>query len=175
MVPQRVLVQRSGHGSVDQLVIDNEHSTSITFAAAAMQVEGQTSGTSSAYRSVDRGCDLHVVAREAQTARPLSCAHLDRHVCYPPVGDLKNVRPMRVTKAMIEAAQRGEFDFYQRGRRLGLAPFVPTPPEIVRAMLEAALAMIEGQIRPKEARPTPLPAGERPKLTIVTARKPTRR
>ena len=43
---------------------------------------------------------------------------------------------MRVTRAMIEAAQRAEFDINQQMRKLGGERFVPTPPEVVRAMLE---------------------------------------
>jgi hypothetical protein len=76
---------------------------------------------------------------------------------------------MRITRAMIEAAQRAEFDINQRMRRLGAERFVPTPPEVVRAMLQAALATVEMEIRAKEVRPS---SPQRPQVTIVTARKP---
>ena len=82
---------------------------------------------------------------------------------------------MRITRAMIAAAQRAEFDINQRMRKLGGERFVRTPPEVVRAMLEAALGAVEtpgSQMKAtQEAKPCEL--GERrPKLTIVTAQKP---
>jgi hypothetical protein len=43
---------------------------------------------------------------------------------------------MRITKAMIVAAQRAEFDVNQRMRTLDASRFVPSPPEVIRAMLE---------------------------------------
>jgi hypothetical protein len=46
---------------------------------------------------------------------------------------------MHVTKPMIEAARRGEYDYLKRNRLLGPGPFVPTPNLIIRAMLEAAV------------------------------------
>jgi hypothetical protein len=73
---------------------------------------------------------------------------------------------------MIVAAQRAEFDVNQRMRTLGADCFIPSPPEVIRAMLEAALATVEMEIRAKEVRPSP---PQRPKLTIVTARKPRSR
>jgi hypothetical protein len=76
---------------------------------------------------------------------------------------------MRITRAMIVAAQRAEFDVNQRMRTLGADRFVSSPPEVIRAMLKAALGAVEMEIRAKEARPEP---SERPKLTIVTARRP---
>jgi hypothetical protein len=91
---------------------------------------------------------------------------------------------MRVTRAMIEAAQRGEFDFHQRGRTLGAERFVPTSPEIVRAMLEAALGEAELAAGVKDRagaavtsiqNRTTTATKARPKLTIVTPRKPRSR
>ena len=86
-----------------------------------------------------------------------------------------DVRHMRITRAMIEAAQRAEFDVNQRMRKLGGERFVRTPPEVVRAMLEAALAAAPtpgSQMKAaQEAKPRE-PAERGPKLTIVTARKP---
>jgi hypothetical protein len=76
---------------------------------------------------------------------------------------------MRITRAMIVAAQRAEFDVNQRMRTLDADRFVPSPPEVIRAMLKAALGAAEMEIRAKEVRPSSL---QRPKLTIVTARKP---
>jgi hypothetical protein len=82
---------------------------------------------------------------------------------------------MRVTRAMIAAAQRPEFDINRRMRRLDAERFIPTPPEVVRAMLEAALAVAptpRSQMKAaQEAKPGEL-AERRPKLTIVSARKP---
>jgi hypothetical protein len=75
---------------------------------------------------------------------------------------------MRITKAMIVAAQRAEFDVNQRMRALGADRFVPSPPEVIRPMLEAALATVEMEIR---AEVRPFPPG-RSKLTIVAAQKP---
>ena len=82
---------------------------------------------------------------------------------------------MRITRAMIEAAQRAEFDMTQRGRKLGAERFVPTPSEVVRAMLEAALGAVAtpgSQMKAaREARPRE-PLAKRSQPTIVTAREP---
>jgi hypothetical protein len=79
---------------------------------------------------------------------------------------------MRVTRAMIAAAQRTEYDMTQRMRKLGSERFVPTPPEVVRAMLEAALGAVAApgsQMKAaQEARPRE-PAEKRPRPTIVRA------
>jgi hypothetical protein len=45
-----------------------------------------------------------------------------------------------ITRQMIEAARRAEFDYFQRNRPLGLGPFQPTSDAVIRAMLEAALS-----------------------------------
>jgi hypothetical protein len=79
---------------------------------------------------------------------------------------------MRITRAMIVAAQRAEFDVNQRMRALGADRFVPSPPEVIRAMLKAALGAVEMEMRAKEVRPSP---PQRQKLTIVTAHKPRSR
>jgi hypothetical protein len=72
---------------------------------------------------------------------------------------------MEVTKAMIKAAQRGEFDYYQRMRLLPPDKFIPTDEPIIRAMLEAALkGMRPEQLQQQSAR-----------KTIVTAPPPRRR
>jgi hypothetical protein len=42
---------------------------------------------------------------------------------------------MRVTKAMIDAARRDEYDYYQRGRMLSSERFITTPDAVIRAML----------------------------------------
>jgi hypothetical protein len=74
---------------------------------------------------------------------------------------------------MIAAAQRAEFDM--RMRKLGTERFVLTPPEVVRAMLEAALGAVAtpgSQMKAaQEARPRE-PAEKRPRPTIVITRKP---
>ena len=70
---------------------------------------------------------------------------------------------MTPTKNMIIAARRAEFDYYQKGRALGGDRFIPTPDAVIKAMLDAALKLVE---TPEEA------ATSSP---IVTAAKPTRR
>jgi hypothetical protein len=68
---------------------------------------------------------------------------------------------MRVTREMIEAARRAEYDYYQKGRKIGSERFVATPDAVIRAMLEAALGT------------APVPQQEGGKTpSIVTARKP---
>lgn len=71
---------------------------------------------------------------------------------------------MRVTRAMIQAAQRAEFDFYQRRRQLSADRFVPTDEAVIRVMLEAVLAAAVPDQN--------LPA---PQRTIVVAQPPRRR
>jgi hypothetical protein len=44
-----------------------------------------------------------------------------------------------VTKEMIEAARRGQYDYLRRNRLLGIGPFQPARDPIIRAMLEAAI------------------------------------
>ncbi|MFL5288613.1 MAG: hypothetical protein ACJ8AW_48580 [Rhodopila sp.] len=58
---------------------------------------------------------------------------------------------------MIDAARRGEYDYYQRGHMaLNAERFIPTPDAVIRAMLEAAL-----KITPDPAPPaSPPPRGK---------------
>src|SRR3954464_15473713 len=51
---------------------------------------------------------------------------------------------MRVTRAMIEAARRAEYDFHQRECLIGAERFIPTPDAVIRAMLEAVLKTLPG-------------------------------
>lgn len=44
---------------------------------------------------------------------------------------------------MVTAARRAEFDYYQKGRALGRERFVPTPDPVIKAMLAAALELVE--------------------------------
>lgn len=73
---------------------------------------------------------------------------------------------MDVTRAMVDAARRAEFDYYQRGGELG-SRFIPTPDVVIRKMLEAALN--PPGPKPIEGVP-PKPIGR-----IVTAQPPRRR
>lgn len=75
---------------------------------------------------------------------------------------------LHVTRQMVDAARRAEFDYYQRGGMLG-SRFVPTPDRVIREMLEAALATIAPEPEPE--------ADAQPKLVprIVRAYKPRRR
>jgi hypothetical protein len=45
---------------------------------------------------------------------------------------------MEVTQAMIDAARRGELNYYRQAK--GMRRFIPTPDAVIRVMLEAALA-----------------------------------
>ena len=55
------------------------------------------------------------------------------------VPNVMQIAPMRVTRTMIEAARRAEFDYYQQDRMLSAERFIPTPDAVIRAMLEAAV------------------------------------
>ena len=70
-----------------------------------------------------------------------------------------------MTQQMVDAARRGEFDYYQRNRLIGSDRFIATPDAVIRAMLEAALASA-----PDHAAPVGQGAGPIPR--IVTTRKP---
>src|SRR3954447_12334277 len=74
--------------------------------------------------------------------------------------------PMRVTRTIIEAARRAEFDYYQQGRMLSAERFIPTPDAVIRAMLEAAVGDA-----PNLKEPKPLVSSTR----IVTAHTPRRK
>jgi hypothetical protein len=85
---------------------------------------------------------------------------------------------MRITRAMIVAAQRAEFDVNQRMRTLDADRFVPSPPEVIRAMPEAALGAAQtpgSQMKAaQEARPRATDEKRR-RPVIVTAPKPKSR
>lgn len=74
--------------------------------------------------------------------------------------------PMRVTRQMVEAARRAEFDYYQKGRLIDADRFIPTPDAVIRAMLEAAV----GDAPKPEGRTSSAPAAR-----IVVAHKPRRK
>jgi hypothetical protein len=81
---------------------------------------------------------------------------------------------MRITLEMIEAARRAEFDYFQRGRLIGSARFIPTPDEVIKVMLAAAFALVPDQT----AAPGPAAAiaavATKP-AAIVTASRPHKR
>jgi hypothetical protein len=68
---------------------------------------------------------------------------------------------------MIDAARRAEFDYHQRERLLGAERFIPTPDAIIRAMLEAAIA-----IETRADTPVAASVSGSPAPRIVTAFKP---
>lgn len=71
---------------------------------------------------------------------------------------------MKVTPAMMQAARRAEYDFFNRGRTVKDGRFIPTPDAVIRAMLEAVLSTLT---------PPPATSAEAEKKTnIVTARRP---
>ena len=41
------------------------------------------------------------------------------------------------------AARRAEYDYYQKGRKIGTDRFIPTPDAVIKVMLEAALKLAE--------------------------------
>jgi hypothetical protein len=45
-----------------------------------------------------------------------------------------------MTRAMIAAAHRVKFDYYEKGRRISATPFIPTSDAVVREKLEAEVA-----------------------------------
>lgn len=64
---------------------------------------------------------------------------------------------------MIIAAQRAEYDYYQRGRT-DAGRFIPTPDAIIKVMLDAALELVDVAEKATQV-----------KTSIVTAQKPSRR
>ena len=64
---------------------------------------------------------------------------------------------MHITAAMIEAARRAEYDYYQKDRQLGAGRFIPTPEPVIRAMLEAGLKLAAGEIAETEPAPQAQP------------------
>jgi hypothetical protein len=83
---------------------------------------------------------------------------------------------MTPTKAMIQAARRAEFDYYQKGRQIGPGRFIPTPNDVIKVMLEAALKLVETADAPVATRRKMTDVGEPVttgrKSAIVEARKP---
>jgi hypothetical protein len=76
---------------------------------------------------------------------------------------------MRVTPKMMEATRRAEYDYYQKGTGIGSGRFIPTPDPIIRAMLQAALGVLDPEP------PEPPGGGPRKPPAVVTAYKPRRR
>lgn len=72
---------------------------------------------------------------------------------------------MTPTKAMILAALRAEFDYYQKARQIGPERFIPTPDAVIKAMLEAALKQVE-------MADVEEPVPPKRKSSIVEAKKP---
>jgi hypothetical protein len=85
---------------------------------------------------------------------------------------------MRITKEMVEAAKRAEFDHYQRNRLLGPGPFVGTSDVVIRAMLKAALgkpaaaALTNRVVRRREVAAIAKGKAPKPASAVVRARKP---
>ena len=75
---------------------------------------------------------------------------------------------MKPTKAMVVAARRADFDYYQRGRTLGAERFGGTLGSVIKVMLEVALRSPRRARHRTRLRRT-VPAGMR---RIVTASKP---
>lgn len=72
---------------------------------------------------------------------------------------------MKATQKMIVAASRAEYNYYQRDRT-DAGRLVPTPDEIIKVMLDAALNLVDAADAPSTAGRT---------SGIVTAHQPTRR
>lgn len=88
---------------------------------------------------------------------------------------------MKVTREMVEAARRAEFDFAQRNRLLGAGPFRPTSDAVIRAMLEAVLgggkptaAALTNRVV-KRSTVAAIAKTKSAKVVVVQARKPRRR
>lgn len=80
---------------------------------------------------------------------------------------------MRITKEMIDAARRAEYDYYQRGRVAGSGRFIGTRDPVIKAMLEAALRTLEPpepETGPTNAKPAS-PALTRRVVTAYTPRR----
>ena len=76
---------------------------------------------------------------------------------------------MMPTRAMITAARRAEFDYYQRRGALG-ERFIPTPEAVIKAMVQAALDLLE----PPGA-PGPVDSPAPRKRTVIVTPQPRRR
>jgi hypothetical protein len=80
---------------------------------------------------------------------------------------------MMPTKAMIIAARRAEFDYYQKSRKLGAGRFIGTPDEVIKVTLEAALQA--GSSGPHAAALDQMtPPAPAPSACIVTTTNPKR-
>jgi len=83
---------------------------------------------------------------------------------------------MTPTKTMISAALWAEHDYYQKGRQIGPGRFIPTPDDVVKVMLEAALKLVETADAPVTTRRKMVvaeePVSDMRKSVIVEARKP---
>ena len=79
---------------------------------------------------------------------------------------------MKVTPAMLTAAKRAEYDFFNRSRTVKDDRFIPTPDVLIRATLEAALSTLDPTHK-TASKPAEVVA-ER-KIGIVTAHKPKAR
>jgi hypothetical protein len=78
---------------------------------------------------------------------------------------------MKVTPAMLTAAKRAEYDFFNRGRTVKDDRFIPTPDTIIRAMLEAALSTLDPTTK-TASKAVPVEIRTKRKVSIVTARPP---
>jgi hypothetical protein len=78
---------------------------------------------------------------------------------------------MKVTPAMLTAAKRAEYDFFNRGRTVKDDRFIPTPDAIIRAMLEAALSTLDPTTK-TASKAVPVEIRTKRKVSIVTARPP---
>jgi hypothetical protein len=79
---------------------------------------------------------------------------------------------MKVTPAMVTAAKRAEYDFFNRGRRVKDDRFIPTPDAIIRAMLEAALSTLNPPAKTTSKPAAPVEIRTKRKVSIVTAHPP---
>ena len=78
---------------------------------------------------------------------------------------------MRFTRAMIEAAQRAEFDYYRRGRKLDADRLFRTPKRLANVMPALATLLRPGSQKAVQevSRSTD---EKRPPLTLVVAKTP---
>ena len=76
---------------------------------------------------------------------------------------------MHVTTAMITAARRAEYDYYQKGRVLGADRFIPTPDPVIRAMLGATLKRSSRPLNPSPEAKADASAARLTQRRIVTA------
>jgi hypothetical protein len=82
---------------------------------------------------------------------------------------------MLPTKSMIIAARRAEFDFYQKGRKLGAERFIGTPDAVIKVMLEAALKLVPAVGPPVASSDQTSPPAPALSARIVTTKPKPRR